>query len=441
MKFHIDKRAILGFLTALLILLWLGYYSYKNNQNFIETRGLVLHTTQVLNHIEQTHTNAVRVEEILAKYIITEDSSFLVHYNQEIRKAAAHYKDLIELTKDNPEQLALIDTFRIYGKEKLIVHQKIIDAMRHSKEQAEGMIDSRENMAATTRVNEIISKIRNRETNLLEARIEQSRMNMKNFQKTFFALMIANLVILVAVFLIINKSFGARIFAERKAMVVNKELEAFTYSVSHDLRAPLRSIRGFADVLKEEYGSRLDDEGNRLLDIVMRNASRMGQLIDDLLDFSRMGRKDLAHTNINMSQLVDEVISELTAGEKRKIEWDIGPLKHVWGDINMMKQVWINLISNALKYTRKTEKPCIEIGCSPKSGLDIFYIRDNGVGFDMQYSNKLFNVFQRLHNVKDFEGTGVGLALCHRIVSRHNGDIWAEAKVNQGATFFFYIPN
>lgn len=232
-----------------------------------------------------------------------------------------------------------------------------------------------------------------------------------------------------------------RHIAEEKVIAANKELEAFTYSVSHDLRAPLRSIDGYSKILQEDYGSKMDSEANRLLQIIRNNARRMSQLIDDLLDFSRLGRKELDRSMVNMNTLVANIKQELLANEKdRVIKFIVKPLDDVFGDISMMRQVWINLISNAIKYSKKREIANIEIGCSHDNNKVIYYIRDNGVGFDMQYADKLFNVFQRLHKVEDFEGTGVGLALVHRILSRHGGKIWAEANVNEGATFFFFIP-
>ena len=181
-----------------------------------------------------------------------------------------------------------------------------------------------------------------------------------------------------------------RRLAEEKVIAANKELEAFTYSVSHDLRAPLRSIDGYSKILQEDYASTLDREANRLLQIIRNNAHRMGHLIDDLLDFSRMGRKELDRTKVDMNALVGHVRQELMSQEvNRKIEFTVKPLKEVQGDLSMMRQVWINLISNALKYSRKQEVSRIEIGCKNENNHVVYYIQDNGVGFDMKYSDKL----------------------------------------------------
>lgn len=441
MKLYIDKRALLGFIIALLILVLLGYFSYRNNNHFIASRELGFHATEVLNHIEQTQTNTVRVEEILAKYIITGDSTLLNAYNAEVKKAAQHYASLLEFTKDNKSQQIRIDSFKVVGRRKFELHKKIISAYSASKSQAALMINSIENKNLSVKITSVLSSMRDEENRLLSQRLRDGQIEIKYFQTTFSTLMISTFLILVGVFILINNSFKSRLIAEEKIRVVNQELEAFTYSVSHDLRAPLRSIRGFTEVLQEEFGTVLGKEGNRLLNIVMRNASRMGQLIDDLLDFSRLGRKTLTFSKIQIHQLVTEIIQELTVHEPRNVKWEILHMNDIRADANMMRQVWTNLISNALKYTKKVDVPIIEIGSFPKYGTTVYYVKDNGVGFDMKYSDKLFKVFQRLHNNQEFEGTGVGLALVQRIISKHNGKIWAEARVNEGASFFFYLNN
>jgi len=222
---------------------------------------------------------------------------------------------------------------------------------------------------------------------------------------------------------------------------VNKELEAFSYSVSHDLRSPLRSIDGYAEMLGEEYSSILDEEGNRLLDIIKDSARNMGELIDDLLTFSRMGRKELQRSKIDMTELFKTVFDELSESVDHKAKIKINKLSSITADASLIKQVLINLISNAIKYSSKKEKPVIEIKSEVSGKYTIYSVRDNGVGFDMQFSDKLFGVFQRLHSENEFEGTGVGLALVQRIIIKHGGEVWAEAKENEGAVFYFKLPN
>jgi signal transduction histidine kinase len=219
-----------------------------------------------------------------------------------------------------------------------------------------------------------------------------------------------------------------------------KELEAFSYSVSHDLRAPLRSINGYSRILMEDYSSKLDDEGIQTLETILRNALRMGQLIDDLLDFSRIGKQNVLKVKLDMTVIVNAVLQELKEQYPRDAEVIISPMPLVYGDSSMLKQVMQNLLSNALKYSMKKEHARIEIGGYSEANFNVYYVRDNGAGFDMDYYDKLFGVFQRLHSAREFEGTGVGLALVHRIITKHDGKIWAKGKVNEGATFYFSLP-
>lgn len=230
--------------------------------------------------------------------------------------------------------------------------------------------------------------------------------------------------------------------AEIKIKMLNQELEAFTYSVSHDLRAPLRSIAGYTQILKEDYASKMGEEGMRIAQIIIANARRMGQLIDDLLDFSRLSRKELSHVHVNMTELVQTILDELGAAEdNRQLSVNLQELKSASVDVSMIRQVWINLISNALKYSRNREITKIEISSFEKDGQICYSINDNGAGFDMQYADKLFGVFQRLHKMNEFEGTGVGLALVKTIIKRHGGYVWAEGRIGEGATFYFSLPN
>ncbi len=222
----------------------------------------------------------------------------------------------------------------------------------------------------------------------------------------------------------------------------NKELESFSYSVSHDLRAPLRAMAGFTRIIQEDYAPQLDSEGNRMLNIVIDNANKMGNLIDDLLKFSRLSRQELTFSEINMFNLANEVYQQSSSeSDKEKIEFRLQNIPPAYGDTAMMRQVWVNLIGNAIKFTSHKSKRVIEIGINTEGPENCYYIKDNGDGFNMEYSNKLFGVFQRLHAEKDFEGTGVGLAIVQRVILRMNGRVWAEGKVGEGATFYFALPN
>jgi len=221
----------------------------------------------------------------------------------------------------------------------------------------------------------------------------------------------------------------------------NKELDAFSYSVSHDLRTPLRAINGYAVMLQEDYGPQFDAEGNRIINNIVTNAMRMGRLIDDLLSFARLGKKELVLTHVDMQGLAHTVVNELLQNDYDKdYNIQITGLPPAEADAGMIKQVLMNLVSNAIKYSAKKEHPVIQIGGEDQDTYTLYFVKDNGAGFNMAYAHKLFGVFQRLHSQDEFEGTGVGLALIKRIIDKHHGAIYAEAQEGQGATFYFHLP-
>jgi signal transduction histidine kinase len=237
----------------------------------------------------------------------------------------------------------------------------------------------------------------------------------------------------------LNQELGNRA-AELEA--TNKELESFAYSVSHDLRAPLRHMVGYSELLQRQASSLLDEKSQRFIQTILDSAKRMGNLIDDLLAFSRIGRAETKKTEVNLDQLVKEVVAEIRQDTKsRDIAWKIGALPVCYGDRSMLRLVVVNLVSNAVKFTRMQSPAEIEIGCVDRNKKEAeVFVRDNGAGFDMQYVDKLFGVFQRLHLPEQFEGTGIGLATVQRIIHRHGGKVRGEGAVDQGATFYFSLP-
>jgi light-regulated signal transduction histidine kinase (bacteriophytochrome) len=241
----------------------------------------------------------------------------------------------------------------------------------------------------------------------------------------------------------LNAELEQRVAARTAQLeAANQELEAFAYSVSHDLRAPLRAIDGFSRIVLEDYANRLDAEGMRLLNIIRNNAVKMDRLIADLLALSRVSRGELRSSRIDMTGLARAVYHEIAAPEvQQKFDFSVAPLPDAQGDPTLMRRVWDNLIANALKYTMPRDERRIEIGGYAENGMNVYYVKDSGVGFDSDYAHKLFGVFQRLHKEDEFEGTGVGLAIVQRIVHRHGGRTWAEGKIDQGATVYFSLPD
>jgi signal transduction histidine kinase len=220
----------------------------------------------------------------------------------------------------------------------------------------------------------------------------------------------------------------------------NMELESFSYSVSHDLRSPLRAIDGFSRILVEDHAAMLDAEGRRLLDVIRDNSRKMAELIDDLLEYSRLGRKPLASAAVDMKRLVDEVLAELPASGGGAPRLELGELPPARGDRTLLKQAWANLLANAVKFSGKREQPLIAVSGHQDGAQCVYCVKDNGAGFDMRYREKLFSVFQRLHGEDEFEGTGVGLAIVQRVIARHGGRVWAEGAVDAGAAFYFSLP-
>ncbi|HRZ86750.1 MAG TPA: response regulator, partial [bacterium] len=239
-----------------------------------------------------------------------------------------------------------------------------------------------------------------------------------------------------------NRELEQRV-SERTAelLAANKELEAFSYSAAHDLRAPILAVDGYAHMLLEDYGPRLDDEGRRLCAAISESTRRMGNLISDLLNFSHIGRAVMQRLPVDMKPLVETIFLELTTPESRgRIDLSVGPLPTATGDAALLREVWTNLLGNAVKFTSKIDRARIEVNGRQEGGETVYSVRDNGAGFDMRHASKLFSVFERLHRHDEFEGTGVGLAIVQRIVMRHGGRVWAEGKANEGATFRFSLP-
>jgi light-regulated signal transduction histidine kinase (bacteriophytochrome) len=301
-----------------------------------------------------------------------------------------------------------------------------------------------------------IEALQNAETHLLQAREQQLAQSIADMRNWLILGTSIVFVLFGGAFWLLSREISRSQRADAELSIANatllnraeelertnKELESFSYSISHDLRIPLRAVSGYSSMLAEDYEHVMDDEGKRLLKVIRDNSKQMGVLIDDLLAFSRLGRQALSATEIDMHALAGNVLNEVRDQDLQgTVGVIIDEIPISWGDRALLRQVWTNLISNALKYSSKNPDAQVHIsGVSDKQGCT-YTVRDNGAGFDMAYYNKLFGVFQRLHSADEFSGTGVGLAIAHRIIVRHGGRIWAEGAVGQGATFFFTLPH
>lgn len=449
MKIYLHRKILLGFLASIVIILGLGFSSYLYFSEVMKVTRWGSHARKVLFHAEQVRYFAIEIASGPRGYALTGDESFLEHYASYVESAKAHIHDLDSLTKDNRAQQERIVLLTLLIDDRIAFSQKVIQARQESFEKARDLVIAIHVNRLMNEIIGVLDQIQSEENDLIASRSMTARKEFILFVCTFIGLIVSTLTILVVLTFSINSNLRSRTLAEAKlkeaelkASNVNQELEAFSYSVSHDLRAPLRSISGYAQILKEDYSERIDAEGNRVIDVIMNNARRMGQLIDDLLNFSRLSKQEIKKSKIRMNDFVRPILKELTDSyPDQRFDVNLSLQGSSLADPNMIRQVWINLLSNAIKYSQKRDISKIEIGSVEGPKEMVYYVKDNGVGFDMQYQNKLFGVFQRLHKTKDFEGTGVGLALIKRIIERHQGRVWAEAKLNEGATFFFSIPN
>lgn len=356
----------------------------------------------------------------------------LAYQNEEKEKRAA------ELVIANKE-LAFQNEEKENRAAELVIANKELAFQNEEKEQraAELVIANRE----------LVFQNEEKEHRAAELIIANKELAFQNEEKEHRAaeLVIANEDLKNAESQIVELNIGLeQKIIERTAQLeaANRDMESFSYSVSHDLRAPLRAINGFTQILMEDYEQELNPDAKDLLQEIISNSDKMGKLIDNLLEFSRIGNQNVSLVKVNVRELVDTIIKDLKAQDSdRKVKVTINHLEDVNADKNMIKQAFINLLSNAFKYSSKRKDAHIEVGSYQQNGHSVYFVKDNGAGFDMEYYDKLYGVFQRLHSTNEFEGTGVGLAIIQRIVTKHNGKVWAEGKVNQGASFYISLPN
>ncbi|HEY5296372.1 MAG TPA: CHASE3 domain-containing protein [Verrucomicrobiae bacterium] len=457
MKNSVENKIIFGFAISLAALLGIGWLSYRTTTNLVATENWVSHTRDVIATLESGLAILADAETSQRGYLLTGDAKFLEDSLNAQAQLKGWGENLQKLTADNPEQVQRLEKLKSLISQRLaVLNNRIQLRQQHGLQAAAEAVALRDGKNAMDQVRRQISEMHAAEDRLLAQRQQEAQAGAKTSETIILiGSVLACVIGLLAIFLI-HRDLRLRKQAEEKIEklnvelerragqleIANKELEAFSYSVSHDLRAPLRHIDGFVDLLNRHAVEKLDERSRRYLKIIAGSAHQMGVLIDDLLVFSRMGRTELRQSKVALNSLLSEAVDALQMETKdRQIVWKINSLPEVEADAAMLRQVWANLIGNAVKYTRPRAPAEIEVSCRDSgNGEFIFSVRDNGVGFDMQYAHKLFGVFQRLHRSEDFEGTGIGLANVNRIVNRHGGRVWAEGKIDSGATFFFSLP-
>jgi signal transduction histidine kinase len=448
MKLYINRKVLWGLIVSIAIILGLGILSYQYFLSLSAANQWTAHARRVLQTVDEVRAALILVEDTQRGYSLTGDETLLRSVDGNITRLNNHVSDLKALTIDNADQQSTIASLEPLITKQIDFTQRVIEARKTSFESALALVTSKEGMNNMSKIQETLDHVKQEEQSLVLSRTLSVQTGFYRFVYAFVGLIGVTLFVLLGLVWLINSNTRSREIAEQKlreaeleTKKINHDLESFSYSVSHDLRAPLRSINGYSQILIEDYSDKIDEEGNRLLNVIIANAKKMGQLIDDLLEFSRLGRQEIRRGIVNIDEQVRTISSELMERETgRKIDLTIGDLGTALSDANMVRQVWINLIHNAIKYSRNKELATIQIGRRDEKDKVIFFVKDNGAGFDMAYKDKLFGVFQRLHKNNEFEGTGVGLALVKRIVDRHKGQIWADAKVNEGATFYFSLP-
>lgn len=487
-----ERKVQRGFVLALACLGVIGVVSYFSIVRLRDDATWVQHTDEVIIRLELLFSVMTDAQNGHRGYVVTGDETYLEPYRVAVQTADSDVRRLRKLTADNPAQQRRLDLLTPLIGEQLAFGGDVIDSRR-----SQGFEAARSQMLAGKgkrihdQLHGLVNEMKGAEEGLLKERELRARQSTTIAQAVIIGGGVLAFGFVGLASFTIRRDFAGRARAEedlreakeqlevrvcdrtaelaqlnveleqrvveRTAQLqsANQELEAFSYSVSHDLRSPLRTIDGFSKAVLEEYGSQLPTQAQHDMQSVREGAQQMGALIDDLLNFSRLSRQPLNRRTLDTAQLVHQCLEELRPQmQGRKIELRVEKLPPCWGDPSLLKQVWINLLSNALKYSSKRDPAIIEVGTVvvPVSGAfmgapsmastnhEIAYsVRDNGVGFDMRYASKLFGVFERLHRAEDYEGTGVGLATVQRIIHRHGGRIWGEAAVDRGATFYFTV--
>jgi signal transduction histidine kinase len=449
-KRSIEQRVLAGFGLVFAGILVISAISYRNMTVLIRNGHQDQRSHEFIQLLGATGEAIDDAENGHRRFLVIGDETYLASYNTLRERVPQYVRYLRELTDPDSIQRARVNQLEQLITQQLQEEQAAIDLRKKSGfEAVRAMALTGVAKTALESARRLQALMELDETKALAERVVESTTTTRSSIILLIIGAFLLFVLLAAVYYLIRHDVTERRRVAEELHrrgelleAANKELEAFSYSVSHDLRAPLRHIDGYASLLAKAATVSLDDKAKRYLQTISESATRMGQLIDDLLVFSRMGRQEMLRGTVNLNQLIASVLHDLRHDlQDRSISWTIAQLPDVTGDAAMLRQVFVNLIANAIKFTGTRAQATIEIG-SRDNGQEeaVLFVRDNGVGFDMRYASKLFGVFQRLHRADEFEGTGIGLANVRRIIHRHGGKTWAEGALGQGATFYVSLP-
>lgn len=457
----LDRRVAGIFAGILLVLLANTLVSRVATRDLREAQEVVSHTWEVHARLRGFEATLERLHNQGRGFILTNDTAFLDAFDDGLSDARRQLDAISEATADNPAQQERTRALRPLVERRLAHLRDGVE--RRRRDGARWRLDKQAAERAKVemqQIRETLDAMLHQEDVLLGDRQAKASISEIRSQTTFFVATAVSIAFWTVTLTLTLRLLSERVRFEREMLdanarleeriadrtrvleEANRELEAFSYSVSHDLRAPLRHISGFAQLLQQKSAGALDENGQRYVAILLESARHAGNLVDDLLAFSRMGRVEMRSTEVAMDTLVQKARDVLAPdAEGRTVQWEIGTLPTVRGDPEMLALVWQNLLGNALKYTQPRDPARIEVGATRDANGWTFFVRDNGVGFDMAYADKLFGVFQRLHTRDEFPGTGIGLANVRRIIQRHGGRTGAEGAVDHGATFTFTLPD
>lgn len=449
-RWSIERRILVGFGLVFAGILVISAVSYRNMTVLFQNTYQDQRSHDLIELLVGMGTRLVETETGHRRYLVTGDESYLKPFHLLNERMPQYIRYVRELTQDIPEQRQHVDLLNRLIEKQLEAERAAIELrVRTGFEGVRDIALAGVAKAELEEFHQIQAQMEHDETRAIHRRAVQSAAITRTTIGLLGIGLLMLLALLASVYYLIRHDITERrrVAAELQRRgelleAANKELEAFSYSVSHDLRAPLRHIDGYASLLQKSALPLLDKKSMRYLHTISESATRMGQLIDDLLVFSRMGRQEMLQASVNLDQLVKSVQHDLRHDtQNRQISWSVGALPEVKGDPAMLRQVFSNLLANAVKFTSTRALAKIEIGSDQGNPAEtVIFVRDNGVGFDMQYAGKLFGVFQRLHRANEFEGTGIGLANVRRIIHRHGGRTWAESILDHGATFYFSLP-